>query len=34
LDEPNQKVESPNKAIDCMSSLPRPSGDLSISGDR
>ena len=22
LDEPNQKVESPNKAIDCMSSLP------------
>jgi hypothetical protein len=23
LDEPNQKVESPNKAIDCMNSLPR-----------
>jgi hypothetical protein len=22
LDEPNQKVESPNKAIDCIGSLP------------
>src|ERR1700676_2118333 len=24
LDEPNQKVESPNKAIDCIGSLPNP----------